>query len=41
MQVGGFVREAVDDLRQLAEAGDDAEAASDALALLYRTVVRA
>jgi DNA repair exonuclease SbcCD nuclease subunit len=40
MQVGGFVVDAVDDLRQLAEAGDDAEAASDALALLYRTVVR-
>jgi DNA repair exonuclease SbcCD nuclease subunit len=41
MQVGGFVAAAVDELRQLAEAGDDAEAASDALALLYRTVVRA
>lgn len=41
MQVGGFVAAAVDDLRQLAAAGDDADAASDALALLYRTVVRA
>ena len=40
MQVGGFVADAVQDLRQLAQAGDDAQAASDALALLYRTVVR-
>lgn len=41
MQVGGFVADAVHDLRALAQAGDDAEAARDALALLYRTVVRA
>jgi DNA repair exonuclease SbcCD nuclease subunit len=42
MQVGGFVADAVDELRQLTEVGDDdTETASDALALLYRTVVRA
>jgi DNA repair exonuclease SbcCD nuclease subunit len=41
MQVGGFVADALEELRQLAEGGDDTEAASDALALLYRTVVRA
>jgi DNA repair exonuclease SbcCD nuclease subunit len=42
MQVGGFVGDAVAELRNLAEKGDeDAGAASDALALLYRKVVRA
>lgn len=39
MQVGGFVADAVTELRAAATTGD--EAASDALALLYRTVVRA
>lgn len=41
MQVGGFVADAVQDLRQLTREGDDTQAASDALALLYRRVVRA
>lgn len=40
MEVGGFVAEAVTELRELtAGAGEDARAAGDALALLYRTVV--
>ena len=42
MEVGGFVAEAVADLRAMAAAGgEDAAVAGDALALLYRTVVRA
>lgn len=42
MEVGGFVADAVAELRERAGAsGDDATDASDALALLYRTVVRA
>lgn len=42
MEVGGFVAEAVEELRATATAGGSgAEEASDALALLYRTVVRA
>ncbi len=41
MEVGGFVADAVAELREVAAgAGEDAEAAGDALALLYRTVVR-
>jgi len=41
MQVGGFVVDAVAELREAAAgSGEDAEAAGDALALLYRTVVR-
>lgn len=41
MEVGGFVAEAVAELRSVAAGGgEDAEAAGDALALLYRTVVR-
>jgi hypothetical protein len=42
MEVGGFVADAVAELRERAGAGgQDAADASDALALLYRTVVRA
>ena len=42
MEVGGFVASAVEELRaRAADGGDDAEVAGDALALLYRTVVRA
>jgi DNA repair exonuclease SbcCD nuclease subunit len=41
MEVGGFVADAVAELREVAAgSGEDAEAAGDALALLYRTVVR-
>ncbi len=41
MEVGGFVAEAVTELRKLAAgSGEDAQAAGDALAQLYRTVVR-
>ncbi len=41
MEVGGFVADAVTELRELATgSGEDAQAAGDALALLYRTVVR-
>jgi DNA repair exonuclease SbcCD nuclease subunit len=41
MEVGGFVADAVTELREVAAgSGADAEAAGDALALLYRTVVR-
>lgn len=41
MEVGGFVADAVAELQEVAAgAGEDAEAAGDALALLYRTVVR-
>ena len=40
MEVGGFVAEAVTELRELAAgSGEEAQAAGDALALLYRTVV--
>ncbi len=40
MEVGGFVAEAVTELRELAAgSGEDAQTAGDALALLYRTVV--
>jgi DNA repair exonuclease SbcCD nuclease subunit len=42
MEVGGFVADAVAELREIAQADtEDREDASDALALLYRTVVRA
>ena len=41
MEVGGFVADAVAELRETAEGGtQESEDASDALALLYRTVVR-
>jgi len=41
LDVGGFARDAVDELRTVASAGgDDAEAASDALSLLYRLAGR-
>lgn len=41
MEVGGFVADAVEELREAAVAGGPpAEGASDALALLYRTVAR-
>ncbi len=41
MEVGGFVAEAVEELRARTTAGgDDARQAGDALSLLYRTVVR-
>lgn len=42
MEVGGFVARAVAELREMAAGADqEADAAGDALALLYRTVVRA
>ena len=42
MEVGGFVADAVAELRERAAVGgEDAQDAGDALALLYRTVVRA
>ena len=42
LHLGGFARAAVDELRDLASTGgDDAEAASDALGLLYRLEERA